>query len=735
MSHAWEQSFGGSTDHMQYGPQSVGIDISFISDQIYGLPEHTTQFALKSTKGSTDSYAEPYRLYNLDVFEYELDTPMSLYGAVPFVMGLRQNATVAALWLNAAETWVDVEHHDSSSGGYLGGLLGYAEKKPHRVDTHWMSETGVIDVFFFFGQTPRDIWASYGLLVGTQQLPPLFAIGYHQCRWNYIDEKDVAEVNANFERFNIPYDVIWLDIEHTNGKRYFTWDEKHFPNPRQMLENISKYGRKTVTIVDPHIKRDSGFNVHSQAEADSLYIKDDGGNDAYSGFCWSGTSSWPDYTSANIRQWWAELFSYSRYQHSTPDLYTWNDMNEPSVFSGPEVTMDKNALHVGGWEHRDVHNIYGMYMHAATAEGLVLRNPGHNKRPFVLSRAFFVGSQRYGAIWTGDNTADWSHLRISQPMLLSLGVAGISFAGADVGGFFGNPSTELLLRWYQAAVYHPFFRAHAHHDTKRREPWVHEQPWTDRIRNAIITRYSILPYLYTLFYECYLSGVPVLRPLWSEFPNEVATYTIEDSFLLGSSLLVKPVTQEGQFKTDVYLPAGNGNQLWYDVDTYDSYVGGTTPVIDTPIEKIAVLQRGGSIVPRKNRIRRSSSQMVNDPLTLVVALDSNKLASGELYVDDGDSYDFKLGKYIYRQFSYREESSVGVLSSSSLSSSSSSLFPNKIEKLILVGAQRQPSSVVVVDSQGTSTLLFQYDTAKRVVVVKNPGINIDSTKWEIKFNF
>jgi alpha 1,3-glucosidase len=162
---------------------------------------------------------------------------------------------------------------------------------------------------------------------------------------------------------------------------------------------------------------------------------------------------------SKVREWWAGKFALDQYKGSTKDLYIWNDMNEPSVFNGPEVTMQKDLIHHGGVEHREVHNAFGMSYHAATADGIKRRN---NERPFVLSRAFFAGTQRVGPIWTGDNKADWDHLRVSIPMVLTLGLTGLTFSGADVGGFFENPDAELMTRWYQLGIYYPFFRGHAH---------------------------------------------------------------------------------------------------------------------------------------------------------------------------------------------------------------------------------------------------------------------------------
>ena len=371
--------------------------------------------------------------------------------------------TAAAFWLNAAEQFVDVSAEPGGGGGS---------------DAHWWAESGIVDLFLLPGPAPADVWRSYAALTGPPALPPRFALAYHQCRWNYKDEADVTAVNAGFDAADIPYDVLWLDIEHTDGKRYMTWDARYFPTPVRMQEEIGGFGRKMVTIIDPHVKRDANYPMHAEATAKGLYVRTAAGDADFDGWCWPGSSSYLDVSSPAIRDWWAAQFAFDKYAGSTPVLHVWNDMNEPSVFNGPEVTMQKDLQHAGGWEHRDVHNAYGMWYHAATAAGLARRSPG--VRPFVLSRSFFAGSQRYGAVWTGDNAAEWSHLAVSVPMLLSMSAAGLPFVGADVGGFFGNPDGELMTRWYQLGAFYPFFRGHAHHETKRREPWLFGEPYTAR---------------------------------------------------------------------------------------------------------------------------------------------------------------------------------------------------------------------------------------------------------------
>lgn len=493
----WEEKFGDHKDSKPYGPMSVGMDITFPkSRHLFGLPEHASSTVLKTTLGDGAHYKDPYRLYNLDVFEYELDETMALYGHVPLIVSQSvATGTAGVFWFNPTETFVDVMEVDSEVS----------------TTTHWISESGVVDIFLMPGPNPTSLYRQYSKLTGTMSLPPMFSLGYHQCRWNYKDESDVYQVHGNFERFDYPYDVLWLDIEHTDGKRYFTWDKNTFPNPVEMQKKLASEGRRMVTIIDPHIKRDDNYHIHKEATSRGLYIKDKDGKKDYDGWCWPGSSSYLDFTEEKVRDWWASQFAYNKYQGSTSSLFTWNDMNEPSVFNGPEVSMQKDLRNLKGEEHREWHNLYGMLFHRATGEGLIRRNYEEDVRPFVLSRAFFAGSQQYGAIWTGDNKAEWSHLDISGPMLLSLNIAALSFVGADVGGFFGNPDAELFTRWMQAGAYQPFFRGHAHHDSKRREPWVFGDETLVRLRKATMERYALLPFWYTVFRQAGTSGMPVMR--------------------------------------------------------------------------------------------------------------------------------------------------------------------------------------------------------------------------------
>uniref|UniRef100_A0A2K6UFX6 Glucosidase II alpha subunit n=1 Tax=Saimiri boliviensis boliviensis TaxID=39432 RepID=A0A2K6UFX6_SAIBB len=700
---AWEETFKTHTDSKPYGPMSVGLDFSLPGmEHVYGIPEHADNLRLKVTEGG-----EPYRLYNLDVFQYELYNPMALYGSVPVLLAHNPHRDLGIFWLNAAETWVDISSNTAGKtlfGKMMDYLQGSGETP--QTDVHWMSETGIIDTFLLLGPSISDVFRQYASLTGTQALPPLFSLGYHQSRWNYRDEADVLEVDQGFDDHNLPCDVIWLDIEHADGKRYFTWDPSRFPQPRTMLERLASKRRKLVTIVDPHIKVDSGYRVHDELRNLGLYVKTRDGSD-YEGWCWPGSAGYPDFTNPTMRSWWANMFSYDNYEGSAPNLFVWNDMNEPSVFNGPEVTMLKDAQHYGGWEHRDLHNIYGLYV---------------RKTARRLSSPLLASS---GAVWTGDNTAEWDHLKISIPMCLSLGLVGLSFCGADVGGFFKNPEPELLVRWYQMGAYQPFFRAHAHLDTGRREPWLLPSPYNDIIRDALSQRYSLLPFWYTLFYQAHREGIPIMRPLWVQYPQDVTTFSIDDQFLLGDALLVHPVSDSGAHGVQVYLP-GQG-EVWYDIQSYQKHHGPQTLYLPVTLSSIPVFQRGGTIVPRWMRVRRSSDCMKDDPITLFVALSPQGTAQGELFLDDGHTFNYQTRQeFLLRRFSF----SGNTLVSSSADPEGHFETPIWIERVVIIGAGKPAAVVLQTKGSLESRLSFQHDPETSVLVLRKPGVNVASD-WSI----
>lgn len=733
----WEETFGGNTDSKPRGPESLALDISFLGyEHVFGIPEHAGPLSLKQTRGGDGNYEEPYRMYNSDVFEYVLDSPMTLYGSIPFMQAHRKQSSVGVFWLNAAETWVDiVKGPDSDNPLHLGPPAKTSTR------THWISESGVLDVFVLMGPTPRDLTRAYGELTGYTAMSQEFAVGYHQCRWNYISDDDVRDVDRKMDKFKIPYDVIWLDIEYTDDKKYFTWDPHSFPDPIGTGRQLDVHGRKLVVIIDPHIKKLDGYPVSKQLTSQDLAVhtKD---AEIYEGWCWPGSSNWIDCFNPKANEWWKTLYKYDSFKGTMENTFIWNDMNEPSVFNGPETTMPKDNIHYGHWEHRDVHNLNGLTFHNATFEALVTRKKGERRRPFILTRSFYAGSQRLGATWTGDNQASWDHLAASIPMTLNQGISGFPFAGADVGGFFGNPEKDLMARWYQAGAFYPLFRGHSHIDSRRREPYVLGEPYTGILTAALRLRYSLLPSWYTAFFHANRDGSPIVRPMFWTHPSEEDGFAIDDQMFVGSTgLLVKPIVEQGKDSTDVWIP---DSQVYYDYATYQvmKTKRGKYLTVQASIDQIPLLMRGGHIFPRRDIPRRSSAMMRFDDYTLVVSVSESGAAEGELYTDDGDTFDHEKGQYIYRKFNLAGD----TLSSADAEGRDMEVKAGNwlkamqevyIDKIIIVGA---PSAwnrnEVQIESEGQKwTIKAEYHAAEkgrgRFAVLGRVGVRI-GRDWTIK---
>ncbi|CAG8015133.1 unnamed protein product [Penicillium olsonii] len=735
----WEETFGGNTDSKPRGPESIALDVTFPGySHVFGIPEHADSLSLKETRGGgPGNHDDPYRLYNSDVFEYELESPMTLYGAIPLMQAHRKNSTVGVFWLNAAETWIDIVKSTISSNPLA---LGHNAKK--NTHTHWFSESGRIDLFVFLGPSPNDISKTYGELTGYTQLPQQFAIGYHQCRWNYVTDEDVKEVNAKFDKYQIPYDVIWLDLEYTDDRKYFTWDSLTFPDPKGMQQKLDESERKLVVLIDPHIKNADKYFVSEELRSKNLAVLNKDG-DIYDGWCWPGSSNWVDCFSPAARAWWATLHKFDKFKGSLQNLFIWNDMNEPSVFNGPDMTMPKDNLHYGNWEHRDIHNVNGLTLLNATYEAMLERKKGEVRRPFILTRSYYSGAQRVSAMWTGDNQATWEHLGATIPMVLTNGIAGFPFAGADVGGFFHNPDKQLLSRWYQTGIWYPFFRAHAHIDTRRREPYLISEPHRSYIAQSIRLRYQLMPAWYTAFHEASVNGTPIVRPQYYVFPEDERGFAIDDQLYLASTgLLVKPVVKENTNSADVYI---SDDEKYYDYFDFTVYQGaGKKHTVPAPEQKVPVLIQGGHVIPRKDRPRRSTGLMRWDPYTLILTLDKNGEAEGTLYVDDGETFDYERGAYIHRRFNYRES----ALSSEDIGTKGAktaeylkAMSGVTVERVVVVDPPtewKDKQTVTVIEdgakSASTASLEFYEQEAGKApyAVVKKPNVGIGKT-WRIEF--
>nr|CAI5828577.1 unnamed protein product [Callosobruchus analis] len=442
---------------------------------LYGLHHHADIMTLRDT---SQNGLDPYRFYNVDAGGYRTNSTGPLYGAVPIA------------------------------------------------SAHFMVGGGSLDLFVFYGPTFKATVQQYVELTGKPHLPQIWTLGYHQCRYSYLTQDDVKEVATKMEENNFPMDAIWLDIDYTDGKKYFTWHPQNYPDPVGMQKYLASMNKRLVTIIDPHIKVDPDYPVYAGAKG-KYFVKMPDGSD-----CWPGRSSYIDFLNPEARDYIADWYQYEKFNGSTETLAGfWNDMNEPSVFNAGqwENSLPPDALHYGNVPHRDIHNMYGFLQTKATHQGLMTRDK-NMKRPFVLTRSHFAGSQRYAAVWTGDNCADWPHLQVIYSECVLSNLVGHVFCGADIGGFLWNPETELVERWYQAGVWLPFYRGHSNADTNRREPYVFEKEVQEVIRDAMRIRYRHLPVFYTQFYHHVKTGEPVVRPLFYEYPDMVE---LDDHILLG----------------------------------------------------------------------------------------------------------------------------------------------------------------------------------------------------------
>ncbi|ODV60380.1 glucan 1,3-alpha-glucosidase ROT2 [Ascoidea rubescens DSM 1968] len=712
-----------SKNTLKRGPESVALDATFKNFlNVYGIPEHADSMALKTTRDNRDDASydgkerdlDPYRLFNVDIFEYETDSKLPNYGSIPFMLAHSHNVSAGLFWVNSADTWIDIIKKDKST------------------KTHWISEAGLLDIILILDNSPASINQKYGDITGYVALPQLFSLGYHQCRWNYNNQDDVLNINKKFDYFKIPMDSIWLDIEYTDEKKYFTWKNSLFNNPTEMLSILGETGRNLIAIIDPHIKstNDKNYNIEQQILKNNLAIKDSDNKNPFHGQCWPGDSIWIDTFNPKAITIWASFYqNFTTFSNDSTNLHIWNDMNEPSVFSGPETTAPKDLVHYGDWEHRSLHNLYGHSLIEATYQGLNERYQ-NMKRPFILTRSYFSGSQRYSAMWSGDNMSKWGYLKISIPMALTSGISGMPFSGSDVGGFFGDPSSELLTRWYQTGIWYPFFRGHAHIDSKRREPWVPGDPYTSIIRDAIKLRYSLLPVFYNSFYESSINGLPVMKPLFYENPNNEKIFDIDDEFFIGNSgILVKPITEESLSKFEIYIP---DDEIYYDFNDFTKIDQGEGKYEykNLSLDNIPILIKGGNIIPRKMRYRRSSKLMRHDPYTLIIALDKNQTSSGILYVDDFETFNYKNNEeYLLCKLKF-ENNQI-----SSNINNYKNFFDGideylEIEKIIIVGLDDSGDNFKGEISQNNKIWNASIIREKNSLVIKNPKVKVN-TSWKI----
>ncbi|MER2600250.1 MAG: glycoside hydrolase family 31 protein [Caldilineales bacterium] len=604
------------------------------------LPEGAHYYGLGEKAFPMERRGRRFELYNTDPAGYApYDEPINQ--SIPFFMALLPvsfpltaaqmgNATAAAgvLLDNPARSFFD---------------FGYTQPDTLSIE----AEAGELRAYVMAAPRLADVLESYTALTGRSALPPLWALGYHQARWSYPDEATVRDLAAQFRRRRIPCDAVYLDIDYMDGYRCFTWNRAAFPDPRGMIADLRGAGIKTVAIIDAGVKADAatGYAVHDEGVARDVFLRTADG-ERFMAPVWPGDCYFPDFTDPAARAWWGE-----QYAGLLADGVAgfWNDMNEPALFDG-HVLPDDAPFHYEGFgaRHSEAHNVYGTQMARATADGLARLQPG--LRQLVISRAAFAGHQRHAMVWTGDNHSTWEHLRLTVAMGLSLGLSGLAFHGADVGGFMGDCTGELLARWTQLGALTPFFRNHSSLGTRAQEPWAFGAEIEAICRRAIELRYRLLPLIYTAFWQNAQTGVPITRPLVLTHQYDPRVAALDDQFMLGDDLLAAPVLEPGARGRWLYLPAGR----WYDFDTGARLEGGRNHWANAPLDTIPLFVRGGSVLPMQ-AVQQHTDEAPAATITLRVYAG---IGESQWYEDDGRTMACLTGEFRATRFAVRGDGGV-----------------------------------------------------------------------------
>lgn len=589
---------------------SLGITCrkQYREEAIYGLGEKTGYLNKANTENS---------MWNSDVYAPHVPEIRELYVSIPVFYVVGKDQAYGIFLNNAGKTTFSFNDLSSVSFG---------------------TNTGDMDYYCFFGKTLKDVVGQFTLLTGRVPQPPRYSLGYHQSRYSYESENQLEEIADEFRRRHIPCDALYLDIHYMDSYRVFTWNPQHYATSSDTIHHLADQGFHIIPIVDPGVKKDEDYDIYQSGLVHNAFCAYPDGR-LYLGDVWPGESVFPDFTEPHVRKWWGEL--HQSYVDSGV-VGIWNDMNEPAVFNESK-TMDLAVIHGNHGHpmtHEALHNAYGHYMNQATYDGMKGLLKG--KRPFVLTRSGYAGTQRYAAVWTGDNRSFWEHLALAIPMLLNMGLSGLPFSGADVGGFAFDADGLLLTRWTQMAAYTPFFRNHSGIDAVRQEPWQFGPVFESAIRKAIERRYMLLPHIYSLFYEHRMTGLPPMRPLALEFPGDPHTRDLCDSFLLGSGILVAPIYRPDTNVRSVYLPQGD----WYQESTDHKLEGNKYILATATIDEIPVFVQAGSIIAMQGVVQHTGQTSE----TLIFHIYSGAEGHYRYYEDDGETFAYQDGAYTAVEF-------------------------------------------------------------------------------------
>lgn len=546
------------------------------------------------------------------------DDSITYYKTIPFYVALKEEATYGIFFDNSFRSYFDMgkEMGDRIFFGAIGGQIQY---------------------YFIPGENIKEVVKNYTALTGRMEMPPLWSLGYQQCRFSYFSQEEVRELVKTFEEKDIPLDVVYLDIDYMDGFRVMTFKTPNFDDAAGLIGDLKEKGIRTITIIDPGVKVDEEYPVFKRCKEGNHFTKKLDG-EMFIGAVWPGNSAFPDFSNKDCREWWKSELKKFISEHGMDGI--WNDMNEPCVFNNDHKTMLETCLHNsdnGVIEHKEFHNRYGFEMSRCSKEAQEELHP--NERGFSMTRATYAGGQRYSSVWTGDNMSLWSQMRMSISMNANLGISGFSFVGNDVSGFGLDSSEELFIRWMEMGPFIPIFRNHSNMYTRRQEPWAFG-PRAEKIaKKSIELRYELLPYIYDLYYISHKEGLPIFRPMIMEYEKDMNLLNMREQFMLGENMIVAPVLYEGERSKTLYLPKGS----WFNYFTMEKLQGGKWYKLPCELDEILVFVKEGAIIPTYNKKFRNVKERPNNILLKVFG----ENAKGFHYNDDGHTMEYLEGKYTY----------------------------------------------------------------------------------------
>lgn len=596
---------------------------------VFDVPEGTRFYGMgEKTFGKVELSGWRTRFWNTDVWgdfhfaqfgEHPTDPP---YFTTPYVVAKLGAEYVGFLLHNPYPTFIETPGTDES-----------------RVFVEWQrtsgqlilgSEGGEPNLWIIYGPTLAEVTRKLQKLVGVTPLPPIWSLGYHQSRWGYGGHDDLMELDAQFEKHQIPCDAFWLDLDYMDGYRIFKTSEAMFPGgPMGTAEKLRQNGRRIVPILDPGVKFEAGYSVYDDGHAKGLFCENVEGAE-FVGMVWPGETVFPDFTTPEARDWWA---GYVQEFAESGFGATWVDMNDPST--GP---VDPNGMlfRKGTDPHAAHHNQYALGMQMATKDGLKRARP--HERPFLLSRSGFVGSSRNAAIWTGDNISNRFYLKLSVPTTLGMSLSGLPFNGPDLCGFGGDVTDELAIDWFKANFLFPFCRNHSSKGTRTQEPYAFPKDVMQVLRRYIRLRYKLIPTLYNLFIDQEENGDPILRPLFYHFDDE-GLDKIDDQFLVGDAILQAPFLGEEK-RRSVVLP---GSEPWFDAANGGWLAAGTHDARRAKESTPLYVRAGAMLAMQPGTPTDNTKELRDVHLHVFLPVDWSGDSEIEYRADDGISFAYRAG--------------------------------------------------------------------------------------------